>query len=124
MPHGTPPRQLEPGRSNRFLAILPPHDFAMLTPHLRTVTLEHGVMLHDVAEEIERVYFPHAANACSHNTSGLRSPALASSMILMAMACLTLSSQSPVRKAMQVISRATPRTRLVSRSNRSPLRKG
>jgi hypothetical protein len=32
------------------------------------------------------------------------------------MACLTLSSQSPVRKAMQVISRATPRTRLVSRS--------
>jgi hypothetical protein len=55
MPHGTPPRQLEPGRSNRFLAILPPHDFAMLTPHLRTVTLEHGVMLHDVAEEIERV---------------------------------------------------------------------
>jgi hypothetical protein len=46
-----------------------------------------------------------AANACSHNRSGLRSPALASSMILMAMACLTPSSQSPVRKAMQVISR-------------------
>jgi CRP-like cAMP-binding protein len=58
MPYGTPP-QLERGRSNRFLAILPPHDFALLTPHLRTVTLEHGVMLHDAAEEIERVYFPH-----------------------------------------------------------------
>jgi CRP-like cAMP-binding protein len=59
MPYGTPP-QLERGRSNRFLAILPPHDFALLTPHLRTVTLEHGVMLHDAAEEIERVYFPHS----------------------------------------------------------------
>jgi hypothetical protein len=39
MPYGTPPRQLERGRSNRFLAILPPHDFALLTPHLHTVTL-------------------------------------------------------------------------------------
>jgi CRP-like cAMP-binding protein len=60
MPYGTPPRQLERGRSNRFLAMLPPHDFARLTPHLRTVTLEHGVMLHDAAEEVERVYFPHS----------------------------------------------------------------
>ncbi|HEY6601983.1 MAG TPA: Crp/Fnr family transcriptional regulator [Xanthobacteraceae bacterium] len=62
MPDGTPPiaRQLERGRSNRFLAILPPHDFALLRPHLRTDTLERGVMLHDEAEEIERVYFPHS----------------------------------------------------------------
>jgi CRP-like cAMP-binding protein len=60
MAYGTPPRQLERGRSNRFLAILPPHDFALLTAHLRTVTLEHGVMLHEAAEEIERVYFPHS----------------------------------------------------------------
>jgi CRP-like cAMP-binding protein len=59
MPYGTPP-QLERGRSNRFLAILPPHDFALLTPHLRTVTLERGVMLHEAAGEIERVYFPHS----------------------------------------------------------------
>src|SRR6266436_1848784 len=59
MPYGTPPRQLERGRSNRFLATLPPHDFALLAPHLRTVTLERGAMLHDAAEEIERVYFPH-----------------------------------------------------------------
>jgi CRP-like cAMP-binding protein len=62
MPDGTPPiaRPLERGRFNRFLAILPPHDFALLRPHLRTVTLERGVMLHDAAEEIERVYFPHS----------------------------------------------------------------
>ena len=60
MPYGTPPlaRQLEHGRFNRFLAILPPHDFSLLAPHLRTIALERGVMLHDVGEEIEHVYFP------------------------------------------------------------------
>jgi len=60
MPYGTPPRQLERGGSNRFLATLPPHDFALLAQHLRTVTLERAAMLHDAAEEIERVYFPHS----------------------------------------------------------------
>jgi hypothetical protein len=60
MSYGTPSRQLERGRSNRVLAILPPPDFALLTPHLRTVTLEHGAILHDAAEEIERAYFPHS----------------------------------------------------------------
>jgi CRP-like cAMP-binding protein len=61
MPYGTPPlaRQLEDGRFNRFLATLPPHDFSLLAPHLRTITLERGTMLHDVGEEIEHVYFPH-----------------------------------------------------------------
>src|SRR5215467_395317 len=61
MPYGTPPlaRQLEHGRFNRFLATLPPHDFSLLAPHLRTIPLERGVMLHDVGEEIEHVYFPH-----------------------------------------------------------------
>ena len=54
------PHITELGRSNRFLAILPPHDFALLKPHLRTVTLERGVMLHEAAGKIERVYFPHS----------------------------------------------------------------
>jgi len=60
MPYGTPPlaRQPEHGRFNRFLASLPPHDFSRLAPHLRTIALERGVMLHDVGEEIEHVYFP------------------------------------------------------------------
>jgi CRP-like cAMP-binding protein len=55
-------RQIIPrdGRFNHFLAILPPHDFALMAPHLRTVTLERGAMLHDAAEEIKRVYFPHS----------------------------------------------------------------
>jgi CRP-like cAMP-binding protein len=61
MPYGSPPvaRQLEHRRFNRFLATLPPHDFALLAPHLRTIALERGAMLHDVGEEIEHVYFPH-----------------------------------------------------------------
>jgi CRP-like cAMP-binding protein len=60
-PRQTAPRgrQLEDGRFNRFLATLPPHDFALLAPHLRTIALERGVMLYDVGEEIEHVYFPH-----------------------------------------------------------------
>jgi CRP-like cAMP-binding protein len=61
MPYGTPPvaRQLEHGRFNRFLATLPPHDFSLLAPHLRAVTLDRGVMLQEMGEEIEHVYFPH-----------------------------------------------------------------
>ena len=61
MPYGTPPvaRRFEHGKFNRFLAALPPHDFSLLAPHLRTIPLERGVMLHDVGEEIEHVYFPH-----------------------------------------------------------------
>jgi CRP-like cAMP-binding protein len=39
---------------------LPPHDFSLLAPHLRTIPLERGVMLHDVGEEFEHVYFPHS----------------------------------------------------------------
>jgi CRP-like cAMP-binding protein len=31
----------------------------LLAPHLRIITLERGVMLHDVGEEIDHVYFPH-----------------------------------------------------------------
>jgi CRP-like cAMP-binding protein len=61
MPHGTSSatRQLEHGKFNRFLSALPPHDFSLLAPRLRTVALERGTMLHDVGEEIEHVYFPH-----------------------------------------------------------------
>jgi CRP-like cAMP-binding protein len=62
MPYGTPPvtRRVEDGKFNRFLTTLPPHDFALLAPQLRTIALERGAMLHDVGEEIEHVYFPHS----------------------------------------------------------------
>jgi CRP-like cAMP-binding protein len=52
-------RELEYGQFNRFLGALPPHDFSLLAPHLHTVPLEQGVMLHDVGKKIEHVYFPH-----------------------------------------------------------------
>src|SRR5262249_1093218 len=60
MPYGTPPlaRQLEHGKFNRFLAALPPHDFSLLAPHLRTIPLERGVMLHDLEWGIEHVCSP------------------------------------------------------------------
>jgi len=45
-------------------------------------------------------------------------------MSFVAIACLTPSSQSPVRRAMQTISNAIPRTRCPSKSKRSPLRNG
>jgi CRP-like cAMP-binding protein len=61
MPYGKPPiaRQLERRSFNRFLATLPPHEFGLLAPHLRTIALERGVMLHDVGEDLDHVYFPH-----------------------------------------------------------------
>src|SRR5260370_30593576 len=60
MPYGTPPvaRQLHV-QFNRYLGTLPPHEFSLLAPHLRTMTLDRGVMLQDIGEEIEQVYFPH-----------------------------------------------------------------
>jgi CRP-like cAMP-binding protein len=53
-------RQRDSAKRNRFLAALPAKDFSLLAGHLRTVTLERGVTLHDAGEEIEYVYFPHA----------------------------------------------------------------
>jgi hypothetical protein len=48
-------------------------------------------------------------NTSSHKISGLRSPALATAMSFVGIACLTPSSHSPVRRAMQSISNATLR---------------
>jgi CRP-like cAMP-binding protein len=62
MPHGTvsAARRPDPAKLNRFLTALPPNDFSLLAPHLRTVELERGAMLYDVGDEIEHVYFPHS----------------------------------------------------------------
>src|SRR5262245_53829293 len=62
MPLATSPaglRSLHP-RSNRFLAALPAGDFGLLAPHLRTVPLPHGAMLHEAEGEIEHAYFPQS----------------------------------------------------------------
>ena len=46
------------GRVNRLLAALPPDDLALLTPHLKEVTLDQGVVLQDQGDQVEDVYFP------------------------------------------------------------------
>src|SRR5262245_8614286 len=60
MADGIPSDRVGYGRPNRFLATLSPHDFSLLAPHLRTIALERGAILHDVGEEVERVYFPRS----------------------------------------------------------------
>src|SRR5262245_66452563 len=52
-------RKLNP-QSNRFLAALPAQDFALVAPHLRSVSLEHGAALHEAGDDIEHVYFPQS----------------------------------------------------------------
>jgi CRP-like cAMP-binding protein len=60
MPYGTSfaARRFEDDKSNRFLAALHPADLAVLIPHLRTVALERGTILHEPGDRVEYVYFP------------------------------------------------------------------
>ena len=63
MPFGVLPiaPRLEADRPNRFLAALQPGDAALLTPHLRTLRLERGSILHEPDGPIDHVYFPQGA---------------------------------------------------------------
>jgi CRP-like cAMP-binding protein len=45
--------------ANHLLAALPPADFALLRPHLRTVELVQKDMLVGAGERLTRVFFPH-----------------------------------------------------------------
>jgi CRP-like cAMP-binding protein len=54
-----PLNRTQSGRRNRLLAALPPADLALLTPHLKDVTLEQGAVLQEQGERIDQVYFPH-----------------------------------------------------------------
>ena len=65
---------------------------------------------------------PHCCNTASHNRSGSRSPAFASSMILCATTSLAMSPRSKSRSDMSVNSYARPMTRIVSASNLWPFR--
>jgi CRP-like cAMP-binding protein len=47
-----------PGRRNLLLAGLPAADFALLKPHLKTVTFVQGAPLQEQGEAIEDVFFP------------------------------------------------------------------
>ena len=53
-------RPLGSSTMNRCLASLPTRDFSLLAPHLRTITLERGAMLHDSGDDIEHVDFPNS----------------------------------------------------------------
>jgi CRP-like cAMP-binding protein len=44
---------------NHLLASLPAADFEALRPHLQPVELRHEIILFDVGDEIDCVYFPH-----------------------------------------------------------------
>lgn len=46
-------------RKNRLLAALEPEDFAYLEPHLETVTLLKGTVLHETGDAMPYAYFPH-----------------------------------------------------------------
>jgi CRP-like cAMP-binding protein len=62
MPFGTVSTAPRPAvRPNKFLAALAPDDAALLAPHLRTLWLERGIVLHEPGGPIEHVYFPHGA---------------------------------------------------------------
>jgi CRP-like cAMP-binding protein len=47
------------GRRNRLLAALPAADLALLTPHLKDMALEQGVILQEQGERVDQVYFAH-----------------------------------------------------------------
>ena len=48
-----------PQSPNHMLAALPPQDFELISPHLRSVELSHELVLASAGESIPRVYFPH-----------------------------------------------------------------
>jgi CRP-like cAMP-binding protein len=51
--------QFKSNRENRLLAALQPHDFAVLSPHLKDLHFNQGVLLQEVGDPIEQIYFPH-----------------------------------------------------------------
>lgn len=48
-------------RTNRLLAAMEPEDFALLEPHLESMTLPLGQVLYEPGDPIRHVYFPHDA---------------------------------------------------------------
>jgi CRP-like cAMP-binding protein len=45
---------------NRLLAMLPPADFGLLSPHLQKISLEQDAGLMRTGDRIEQIYFPHS----------------------------------------------------------------
>jgi CRP-like cAMP-binding protein len=51
--------QVKSNGQNRLLAALQSHDFAMLSPHLKDLHFNQGVLLQEAGDPIEQIYFPH-----------------------------------------------------------------
>jgi CRP-like cAMP-binding protein len=47
-------------RTNRLLAALPAADFSVLAPSINEVVLERGMLLQELGDLVENVYFPHS----------------------------------------------------------------
>ncbi len=45
--------------SNKLLAGLPRDQFSLIAPHLTTATYAQNIILCDIGDEVEHVYFPH-----------------------------------------------------------------
>jgi CRP-like cAMP-binding protein len=58
-------KQVGHGRNNRFLVTLPSTAYSLLAPHLRTIPLKRGMILYEMGEKIEQVYFPDGAGMVS-----------------------------------------------------------
>jgi CRP-like cAMP-binding protein len=52
-------QHLSEGR-NRLLGVLPPADFTLLDPHLKSEYFKQGVTFQETGDPIERVYFPNS----------------------------------------------------------------
>ena len=59
-PSGSPAVRRPGGSGNRLLAALPPADFDLLVPQLKTVALDQDAVLSRVGNQIEHVFFPHS----------------------------------------------------------------
>lgn len=47
-------------RTNRLLAALPAADFSLLAPDLKDMALDRGMVLRELGDPLQHVYFPHA----------------------------------------------------------------
>jgi CRP-like cAMP-binding protein len=54
------PEKVAPGRQNRLLAALQPHDFALLLPHLKDFHFKQNTVLQEAGDPISFIYFPQS----------------------------------------------------------------
>ena len=112
-------------RRNRLLAALPPADFDLLVPQLKTVALDQDAVLSRVGNQIEHVFFPHSG-AISLMVDMANGKTVATAAVGREGAVGILSVLGPSPSATTTIVRAAgtasriPATRFHAAFNRSP----